>query len=101
MRGAYEFQQQMNARSRANNRAMNNYLVANHQAQCQDFLQNAGNMNVRQMYQGLLQIDPSGGAMAAQFMQTMYMDRMQKYQSGTITPQELRQLRELIQLFGN
>lgn len=54
-----------------------------------------------QLQEALLQIAPGSVDAVRAYMQALYKDRMEKQESGQITPQEARQLAELQQMMDN
>lgn len=54
-----------------------------------------------QLQEALLQIAPGADNAIRAYMQALYKDRMEKQESGQITPQEARQLAELQQMMDN
>lgn len=54
-----------------------------------------------QLMEALIQTAPSAGDAARSYMEALYRDRMEKQQTGQITPEETRQLIELRQMVEN
>lgn len=54
--------------------------------------------SMSRLQEALIQMAPAAGAAVRSYMQALYKDRVEKQQSGQITPQEARQLAELQQM---